>query len=292
MTFSSFFSHIKNFLLTGTYLKEFQENMLSANKRRQNNIAYSCDNYVGNYFAQKIVDLHPEYYEELCSLLKIKEPDHDFIRLGRDNDGGYILIDDFKACNGIAYSLGIADDISFDEDIAKRGYDVFMYDCSIQFLPESDPRFHFFNYKIGNGKDAKSLHAILAENNHLDADNMLLKMDIEGFEYELIYNTPAEDLNKFSQIVIEFHDITQYTNLLVLPVLKKLNALFQPVHIHGQDVSPIVKIGDNKILPYYIEVTYLNKSVYSFSERKTPLPLTIDMPTYAGRRELYLGDFY
>lgn len=276
--------HIENFFRVGTYFREFRTSI-------RQNIANGCDNYVGNYFAQKIVDSHPEYYEELCKLLTIKEPEYNFVRIGKDNDGGYILVDDFKKTGGIAYSFGIGKDVSFDEDIANRGYDVFMYDYSIKSLPKKHSKFHFFKYKIGNGKDCKTLHDLFNENGHLDADKMILKIDIEGFEYELIHNSHIEDLSKFAQIVIEFHDVTSYTNLLIKPVLEKINECFQCVHIHGQDVSPIVRIGRDKILPYYIEVTYLNKSMYAFTQKKHVLPLDIDMPTYNGRRELYLGDF-
>ena len=166
-----------------------------------------------------------------------------------------------------------------------------MYDNSIEKLPEENDKFHFFNYGIGYGKDFYLLDDIIAQNGHSELTEMILKMDIEGFEYQTIYHADPEVLSKFSQIVIEFHDIINYTNLLIIPVLQKLNEQFQCVHIHGQDVSPIVRVGDNRILPNYIEVTYLNKNFYEFTNEKCVIPLKIDMPTYRNRRELYLGDW-
>ena len=115
-------------------------------------------------------------------------------------------------------------------------------------------------------------------------------MDIEGFEYETLYHIQDSTLAKFSQLVIEFHDVLDLTNFLLIPVLEKINKNFQCIHIHGQDVYPRVRI-DDKILPNYIEVTYLNKFLCSFSDDVDPLPLDVDMPTYAGRREIYLGKF-
>ena len=257
----------------------------------RSNIAWKTDNFFGNYYAQKCVDSHMEYYTKLCNMFLLKKPKINFIRLGREHDGGYILVDDFQEDKGIVYSLGIADDISFDKDLANRGYEVYMYDNSIECPPEEHSLFHFFKYGIGCGKNLYTLDDILIENNHLMNKNMILKMDIEGFEYETIYDINEVNLQRFAQIVIEFHDIISYNNLLIFPVLEKLNKYFQCVHIHGQDVAPIVRIGSDKVLPNYIEATYLNKSKYEFTNDKCILPLPIDMSTYEQRREIYLGDW-
>ncbi len=43
----------------------------------------------------------PEYYERLRSLLKIKRiVGKNFIRFGRANDGGYIMVDNFSISGG------------------------------------------------------------------------------------------------------------------------------------------------------------------------------------------------
>ena len=88
-----------------------------------------------------------DYYSDLHKLLHISKVENfDLVRIGHNNDGGYILLDDFKP-GGIAYSFGISNDVSFDKDIASKGYDVFMYDHTIEGLPKREkenPRFHFF----------------------------------------------------------------------------------------------------------------------------------------------------
>jgi len=48
-----------------------------------------------------------------------------------------------------------------------------------------------------------TLEQILAQT---DADDVVLKMDCEGCEYETILNTPIDILRKFSHIQIEYHD--------------------------------------------------------------------------------------
>ena len=94
----------------------------------------------------------PEYYRELHSLLHIaKVEGFDLVRTGKHNDGGYIMLDDFHAEN-IAYSFGICDDVSWDKDMASRGYDFFMYDHTIDRLPEENPRFHWSKLGIADGR--------------------------------------------------------------------------------------------------------------------------------------------
>ena len=47
------------------------------------------------------------------------------ILLGRKSDGCYVLLDDFENIK-IAYSFGISNMIQFDDELAKRGIDVYM----------------------------------------------------------------------------------------------------------------------------------------------------------------------
>lgn len=57
-----------------------------------------------------------------------------FVRVGNAHDGGYVMLNDFAHRN-IAYSIGINDDVSWDFDMAERGFDVYMYDHTIEKLP-------------------------------------------------------------------------------------------------------------------------------------------------------------
>lgn len=52
---------------------------------------------------------------------------------------------------------------------------------------------------------AKSLTAIVQENNITQID--LLKLDCEGSEYDILYNTPGSVLNTIKMMVIEVHEI-------------------------------------------------------------------------------------
>ena len=72
---------------------------------------------------QEKINIIPEYYELLRERLKVKKViGKNFVRVGRPNDGGYILVDNFNVSSGrhIAYSFGINDDVSWDLDMAQR----------------------------------------------------------------------------------------------------------------------------------------------------------------------------
>jgi hypothetical protein len=64
------------------------------------------------------------------------------IRVGRENDGGYVMLDDFSGVSA-AYSLGIKDDVSWDLQMADRGLTIYMYDHTIDALPMSHSRLHW-----------------------------------------------------------------------------------------------------------------------------------------------------
>lgn len=97
------------------------------------NITFYKSVYVNSTLVNVLENLNitPEYYELLRSLLKIKKiVGKNFVRIGNHNDGGYLMIDNFQK-SGVAYSFGINDDVSWDTDMVNRGYEIFMYDPTI-----------------------------------------------------------------------------------------------------------------------------------------------------------------
>jgi FkbM family methyltransferase len=63
------------------------------------------------------------------------------------------------------------------------------------------------NSSHGHAVQTLSLQTLLAQENLTD-DNMVLKMDVEGSEFDIILNTPPEVLRRFSTIYIEVHNNT------------------------------------------------------------------------------------
>jgi len=68
--------------------------------------------------------------------------------------------------------------------------------------------FNYFDYKVHNLKSI-TIKKIIEEN---DIDYIdILKIDIEGTEYQILENIQEEVLNKVGQITVEFHDFIDPT---------------------------------------------------------------------------------
>lgn len=228
-----------------------------------------------------------DYMKAIKSATAVFDADTEFLRTGRKNDGGYVMADCFGGVK-TAYSLGICDDVSWDKDMAEKNIDVFMYDHTVDNLPEENPHFHFFKYGIGGKSEGvfKTLDDLISENGHENDNNMILKMDIEGSEWEVIENTEA--LGKFSQIAIELHDLCRTADERIIFCLEKLVKTHAPVHIHANNCSDVCFFGD-AMLPDALEITYLRRSDFVFSENTRFFPTKLDMKNDTSKPEIMLG---
>ena len=226
-------------------------------------------------------------------VMDVDIPNPKFIRVGRPYDGGYIMLDDFDGIK-IAYSGGINRDVSWDEDMAERGLDIFMYDHTIDGLPKEHPKFHWFKKGLigkpdPNYPDLETLSTLVEQNGHGDDYNMILKMDIEGAEYGIFQQIDIDTIRRFKQIVLEFHALTtiDYEEFIGM-ALDKLNATHQLVHVHANNYSKHIVRG-GLVLPATIEGTYLRRSDYKFVKSQKFYPTPLDMPNKATRPDINLG---
>lgn len=195
------------------------------------------------------------------------------IRLGNGGDGGYVLVQDFDSIETV-YSLGICDDVSFDLDITRHGQnvrDVWQYDDSVDRPPVAHEKFHFQRKRINTVADLGAI-----------TPNSLLKIDIEGSEWDFFLSCGMEELGKFRQIACEFHDFSLFRTegwyARARSVLEKLNWSHQAVHIHGNNIVPPVWTGD-RYFPSVLEVTYVRRADYSFSPSAEAFPGQYDCPS-------------
>tara|TARA_B100000886_G_scaffold322255_1_gene265121 strand:- start:1036 stop:1773 length:738 start_codon:yes stop_codon:yes gene_type:complete len=226
---------------------------------------------------------------------KILKPqyDYDLIRIGRDNDGGYLVEKKSLENSQSLISLGINDDWSFEEDFLKKNKDIsikcfddvldkkfllkriivqflfLLYNRNFSILKKYISTYFSFlrlKKKIQFNKKKVSynhLNKILSQ----EKNNIFLKIDIEGGEYRIL-----EDLllnqKKIIGLVIEFHDHDLHRE----KILKFLNSFnLTLVHIHGNnfagrdlnnDITTLeltfsknpVQIGDINILPNKLDM--------------------------------------
>ena len=229
------------------------------------------------------------FYRKLKSVLTIKRAkDLPFVRVGKVGDGGYIMIDKFiTGGQAIAYSFGISNEISWDADMARRGYDVFMYDMTIDKLPYENEKFHFFKEGIGGVKDETklldTLENFIARNGHENNSNMILKMDVEGAEWNFLETVSSETLNKFDQIVFEFHGIispkTPAEMERIINLIDKINATHTLVHLHGNNHGNYMYVDNVGNIPFWLELTYLRNETHIFyDDEAILLPIVFDSP--------------
>ena len=116
-------------------------------------------------------------------------------------------------------------------------------------------------------------------------------MDIEDAEWDVLDSVSESVLKCFRQMVFEFHGMTDYSENgreKRIKVLRKLNNTHQIVWVHGNNYTYALNNGELTI-PYAIEVLYLNKDCYNFSNENAFLPLSLDMPNMAGRKDFDLS---
>ena len=197
------------------------------------------------------------------------------ILLGDKNDGSYVLLNDFENIK-YAYSFGIADRIQFDDDLAKRNIDVYMYDHTISQLPHNNEKFHWKKIGIaGNAEknyQLKTLEDLIVENGHSNEYNMILKIDVEEAEWNSLNDLSEERIKQFKYIVIEYHFLKESNIKLYHDVLKKIYKTHQPFYhrCHGRENLIIL---ENNIICKYLEVSYVIRDNYQFEKDDTIYPL-------------------
>ena len=237
---------------------------------------------------------------------KILKPkyNYDLIRIGRDNDGGYLVEKKSLENTECLISLGINDDWSFEEDfLKKKNIIIKCFDDSlderfllkkiiVQFISFFYNRkfsllkncisnyFSFFRIKkkIQFNKKRISyndLNKILSQ----ETNNIFLKIDIEGHEYRILDDLLINQ-NKIIGLVIEFHDYD-----LHLEKITKFLSLFNLtlVHIHGNNFAQ-TDLNDDIVV---LELTF-SKNPIKVSDICV-LPNKLDMPNCHNKNEVILN---
>jgi hypothetical protein len=216
------------------------------------------------------------------------------IRVGRPGDGGYVMLHDFGAITS-ALSFGISDEVSWDIEIAGHGIDIYQFDHTVEGSPVADPRFHFFRHRIGAVADeaVDSLGSALARITAPMSDHALLKIDIEGSEWEVLDAATPEQLQRFSQIVGEFHGFSGMDDPVwratAQQVMAKLRDQFEVVHVHGNNYLPPCVVAD-VAFPEAVEVTFANRALYHFEPTDELFPTPLDHPNCELHLDVYLGN--
>ena len=259
--------HILNYIINDSIFKRKLKIITNKNKRTNLRLKSKFEAFFSYLnIVKEISYIH--------KLLKPKEVlGKTKVRIGLEGDGGYVLLNDFENIK-FAYSFGIANEISFDKDLADKNIDVFMYDHTIKKLPFFNPKFHWkkigLTEKKGKLNNMKTLDELIKENSHENEKNMILKCDIEGSEWNILYKLKNETLKQFKYIVIEFH-LQVSLKVLIVKVLKKLSETHQIFHLHCNNCGSIINI-DGNIICSLLEISLIIKENNSFIKSSALFP--------------------
>jgi hypothetical protein len=227
----------------------------------------------------------------------------DLIRVGRENDGGYVIPKSLIAETRVLVSLGVSDDWSFDQHFKKLNPKIHIhaYDYTIsktvfrnriafgliKLLTLKAP-FGSLTHRINTFRSynkfftGKARHFEERIHNRIDrvydvtldrvfertgSEHNFLKIDIEGSEYRII-NDVVKHADKIVGMVIEFHD-TDPLRAVFVEAIRTLQERFEIVHLHANNCGPVA--GDG--LPEVLELTFIKRSTRTTGERRITLPI-------------------
>lgn len=244
------------------------------------------------------------------SLPTIFKPKKNFslVRLGRNNDGGYLIgYNSIKNAKCLV-SFGILDDCSFEEGFKrKNSVEIFcfdltnyksywirriyndlgasVYNLNFSFLKTIKK---YLEFKKFFGKEKNFLYRKniikgsfkeLIDSSNLIKKPFLIKIDIEGSEYRLL-----EEIlfyQKFlTGLVIEFHDVDLHQEK-ISEFIKNFN--LELTHIHPNNFGLTDEKGDPKVIEMTFEKTPLIR------EGLNILPNDLDQPCDVKNKEIKLN---
>jgi hypothetical protein len=247
---------------------------------------------IANYTAPELTP----YALDVLKLLSVLDIENGtYIRKGAVHDGGYVMVDTGLS-NTVAYSLGISNDVSWDDDMAALGTHLYQYDHTITALPHEDPHFHWSKIGISaipsDDPNFKSLPELITLNGHSTRRDMILKTDIESAEWDMLLEMDDETLGRFSQIVGEFHGFLYIDKApqreKIIAVLNKLNRHHQLVHVHVNNYSRQGFMG-GVAMADDLELTYVRRSDHRFVPSTRSFPTSLDNPNNRHLADFYLG---
>jgi hypothetical protein len=218
---------------------------------------------------------------------------HKLIRLGGENDGGYLVPELLLKEIKYLFSLGVSNETSFEEDCYKKKITPLLLDGTIDY----NGPFNFIKKNLNFFFDNKNITLrewLNTANIEENENNLMLKIDILGNEWDILDNIELSLLKKFKIIVINFYLFAKSRDLeKISNVFSKLNKDFTICHIHPNNNGfNFVNVKGFEIKSRY-EFTYINNN--SLSERKKlpySLPHVLDRPNDKGMKDSVLPYFF
>lgn len=187
----------------------------------------------------------------------------EFQRFGETNDGGYLLCGNLLAAAQSGYSYGISGYDQWGCDVSVRlAVPVHQYDCfnlTVPVCPGGRTDFH--GECIGQGPattDGRPFDSLenQIERNGDGTKRLVVKMDVEGAEWDSLLQTPDSVLQRVDQLTIELHGVNEAR---FVAVVKKLKQFFYVANVHFNNFACLEGVAPFPAEVY--EVLFVNKQI-------------------------------
>jgi hypothetical protein len=241
--------------------------------------------------------------DKLAGLLKVytvydKDGQIMLLRLGKNNDGGYIVpLNALKRADALL-GYGIEKDASFEEDFSKNYHKPsYGFDCGVKYIGKHK-LFHFINECINTDetlkcgqKSTKKITTFKQQLTRLGliGKKIFIKMDIEGAEYGALPDILKYDAD-ITGMVFELHLFNLKYVARAVGLLARLDNDFLLLHVHGNNYCNKCFVSRKAIgkIPGVVELTYINKMLvtkYNLSVNQAH-PSIIDMPNNPAKKDI------
>jgi hypothetical protein len=203
-------------------------------------------------------------------------------RFGEANDGGYLLCANLLGDVKVGYSYGISGYDGWGCEVSTRlGVAVHQYDCFDTRQPAcpADTRFHAEcigpDRRIVDGRVFGSLdHHFLANG----GTRAVVKMDVEGAEWDALMAAPDDVLDRIDQLAIEFHHVHERR---FLDTVRRLKRFFHVVNVHYNNFS--CRPGLEPFPAWAYEVLFVSRRIGRVGSSPTTPRVDLDAPNDATR---------
>lgn len=207
-------------------------------------------------------------------------------RYGERHDGGYLMCGNLLGHVGAGYSYGISGYDGWGCDVARQtGATVHQYDCFDTRRPACPGgRTVFHPECVGTEpltRDGRSFDSVanqVARNGDAERRSVL-KIDVEGAEWDVFLNLPDPVLARIDQLVVEFHGTEEER---FLAAVRRLKRHFHVAHLHFNNYACATTIAPFPAGAY--EVLFVSRRLGAVDRRGGPVERSsLDSPNARDR---------
>ena len=196
-----------------------------------------------------------------------------FKRFGSANDGGYVMCENLIEPLDAAYSYGVGPNDDWGCEVSRRYHvPVHQYDCFDPARPTCNGgTFVFHDECVGDRTGYRKSRFFDTLENQIGKNgdtgrHLIIKMDIEGAEWDTLLAAPDELLASIPQITMEMHG---YNDPKILEVIRKLKRNFYLVNLHFNNWSCTSKAAP--LLAWAYQTHWVNKRI-GVPDPAAPIP--------------------